>query len=53
MMLLFESRWHPSRKNKNLKDGSLELVVEVAGTKEIKTGFWASARLPKSSNRRP
>ena len=34
---LLERRWHPSQKNKKLKDGSLELSFEVAGTKEIKT----------------
>jgi hypothetical protein len=33
---LLERRWHPSQKNKKLKDGSLELAFEVAGTKEIK-----------------
>ena len=35
---LLERRWHPSQKNKKLKDGSLELTFEVAGTKEIKFG---------------
>lgn len=34
---LLERRWHPSQKNKKLKDGSLELTFEVAGIKEIKT----------------
>lgn len=44
---LLERRWHPSQKNKRLKDGSLELAFEVAGTREIKTwilGFGALAR---------
>jgi predicted DNA-binding transcriptional regulator YafY len=44
---LLERRWHPSQKNKKLKDGSLELSLEVAGTKEIKTwilGFGSLAR---------
>lgn len=43
---LLERRWHPSQKNKKLKDGSLELAFEVAGTKEIKTwvmGFGSLA----------
>ena len=45
---LLERRWHPSQKNKKLKDGSLELAFEVAGTKEIKTwimGFGALAKV--------
>ncbi|MBI2230632.1 MAG: WYL domain-containing protein [Deltaproteobacteria bacterium] len=45
---LLERRWHPSQKNKKLKDGSLELAFEVAGTKEIKTwvmGFGSLARV--------
>ena len=45
---LLERRWHPSQKNKKLKDGSLELGFEVAGTKEIKTwimGFGSLARV--------
>jgi predicted DNA-binding transcriptional regulator YafY len=45
---LLERRWHPSQKNKKLKDGSLELTLEVAGTKEIKTwimGFGPLARI--------
>ena len=45
---LLERRWHPSQKNKKLKDGSLELTFEVAGTKEIKTwimGFGSLARV--------
>jgi predicted DNA-binding transcriptional regulator YafY len=45
---LFERRWHPSQKNKKLKDGSLELAFDVAGTKEIKTwimGFGALAKV--------
>ena len=45
---LLERRWHPSQKNKKLKDGSLELSFEVAGTKEIKTwilGFGALAKV--------
>lgn len=44
---LLERRWHPSQKNKKLKDGSLEFTFEVAGTKEIKTwilGFGSFAR---------
>ncbi len=43
---LLERRWHASQKNKKLKDGSLELSFEVAGTKEIKTwimGFGSLA----------
>jgi predicted DNA-binding transcriptional regulator YafY len=45
---LLERRWHPSQKNKKLKDGSLELALEVAGTKEIKTwilGFGSLAKV--------
>lgn len=45
---LLERRWHPSQKNRKLKDGSLELAFEVAGTKEIKTwimGFGAIAKV--------
>ena len=45
---LLERRWHPSQKNKALKDGSLELDFEVAGTKEIKTwvmGFGSLAKV--------
>jgi len=45
---LLERRWHPSQKNRKLKDGSLELAFEVAGTKEIKTwimGFGSLARV--------
>lgn len=45
---LKERRWHPSQKNKKLKDGSLELAFEVAGTKEIKTwvmGFGSPAKV--------
>jgi predicted DNA-binding transcriptional regulator YafY len=45
---LLERRWHPSQKNKKLKDGSLELTFEVAGTKEIKTwivGFGSLAKV--------
>ena len=45
---LLERRWHPSQKNKKLKDGSLELAFEVAGTKEIKTwilGFGSLAKV--------
>jgi len=45
---LLERRWHPSQKNKKLKDGSLELTFEVAGIKEIKTwilGFGALAKV--------
>jgi proteasome accessory factor B len=43
---LLERRWHPSQKNKKLKNGSLELSFEVAGTKEMKTwilGFGSLA----------
>jgi predicted DNA-binding transcriptional regulator YafY len=46
--VLLERRWHASQKNKKLKDGSLELAFEVAGTKEIKTwimGFGSLARV--------
>lgn len=46
--VLLERRWHASQKNKKLKDGSLELTLEVAGTKEIKTwimGFGALAKV--------
>lgn len=45
---LLERRWHPSQKNKKLKDGSLELSFEVAGVKEIKTwilGFGSLAKV--------
>lgn len=45
---LLERRWHPSQKNKKLKDSSLELSFEVAGTKEIKTwilGFGSLAKV--------
>jgi predicted DNA-binding transcriptional regulator YafY len=45
---LLERRWHPSQKNKKLKDGSLELAFEVAGIKEIKTwilGFGSLAKV--------
>jgi predicted DNA-binding transcriptional regulator YafY len=45
---LLERRWHPSQKNKKLKDGSLELAFEIAGTKEIKTwilGFGSLAKI--------
>jgi predicted DNA-binding transcriptional regulator YafY len=45
---LLERRWHPSQKNKKLKDGALELTFEVAGTKEIKTwilGFGSLAKV--------
>jgi len=45
---LLERRWHPSQKNKKLKDGPLELAFEVAGTKEIKTwilGFGLVAKV--------
>jgi proteasome accessory factor B len=43
-----ERRWHQSQKNKKLKDGSLEIAFEVAGTKEIKTwilGFGSLAKV--------
>jgi predicted DNA-binding transcriptional regulator YafY len=42
-----ERRWHPSQKNKKLKDGSLELAFEVAGTKEIKTWIMGFGSLAK------
>jgi predicted DNA-binding transcriptional regulator YafY len=45
---LLERRWHPSQQNNKLKDGSLELTFEVAGTKEIKTwilGFGSLAKV--------
>jgi len=45
---VLERRWHPSQKNKRLADGSLELIFEVAGTKEIKTwilGFGSLAKV--------
>jgi predicted DNA-binding transcriptional regulator YafY len=45
---LLERRWHQSQKNKKLKDGSLEIAFEVAGTKEIKTwilGFGSLAKV--------
>jgi len=45
---LLERRWHPSQKNKKLKDGSLELAFEVAGTKEVRTwilGFGSMAKV--------
>jgi len=44
---LVERRWHPSQKNKKLKDGSLELTFEVAGTKEIKTWIMGFGSLAK------
>ena len=44
---LLERRWHPSQKNKKLKDGSLELGFEVAGTKEIKTWILGFGSLVK------
>ncbi len=43
---LLERRWYPSQKQ--LKDGSLELAFEVAGTKEIKDldlGFGSLAKV--------
>ena len=45
---LLERRWHPSQKNKKLKDGSLELAFEVAGTKEIKTWIMGFGSLAKA-----
>lgn len=45
--VLLERRWHPSQKNKKLKDGSLELAFEVAGTKEIKTWIMGFGSLAK------
>jgi predicted DNA-binding transcriptional regulator YafY len=45
---LLERRWHPSQKNKKLKDSSLELTFEIAGIKEIKTwilGFGSLAKV--------
>ncbi len=50
---LLERRWHPSQKNKKLKDGSLELAFEVAGTKEIKSwilGFGSLAKVLKPAS---
>jgi proteasome accessory factor B len=44
---LLERSWHPSQKNKKLKDGSLELAFEVAGTKEIKTWIMGFGSLAK------
>jgi predicted DNA-binding transcriptional regulator YafY len=44
---LLERRWHASQKNKKLKDGSLELSFEVAGTKEIKTWILGFGSLGK------
>ncbi len=44
---LLERRWHPSQKNKKLKDDSLELAFEVAGTKEIKTWIMGFGSLAK------
>jgi proteasome accessory factor B len=44
---LLERRWHPSQKNKKLKDGSLEIAFEVAGTKEIKTWIMGFGSLAK------
>ena len=44
---LLERRWHASQKNKTLKDGSLELSFEVAGTKEIKTWIMGFGSLAK------
>ena len=48
---LLERRWHPSQKNRKLKDGSLELTLQVAGTKEIKTwimGFGSTRQGPRT-----
>ncbi len=44
---LLERCWHPSQKNKKLKEGSLELAFEVAGTKEIKTWILGFGPLAK------
>jgi predicted DNA-binding transcriptional regulator YafY len=44
---LLERRWHPSQKNRKLKDGWLELTFEVAGTKEIKTWIMGFGSLAK------
>jgi len=44
---LLERRWHASQKNKKLKDASLELSFEVAGTKEIKTWIMGFGSLAK------
>ena len=44
---LLERHRHPSRKNKKLKDGSLELAFEVAGTTEIKTWIMGFGSLAK------
>ena len=45
---LLERRWHPSQKNKKLKDGSLELAFDIAGTKEIKTWILGFGSLAKA-----
>jgi len=44
---LLERRWHPSQNDKKLKDGSLELAFDVAGTKEIKTWILGFGPLAK------
>ncbi len=44
---LLERRWHPSQKNKKLKDSSLLLSYEVGGTKEIKTWIMGFGSLAK------
>ena len=44
---LLERRWHLSQKNENLKDGSLEITFEVAGTKEIKAWIMGFGSLAK------
>ena len=44
---LLERRWHPSQKNRKLRDGSLELTLQVAGTKEIKTWIMGFGPLAK------
>jgi len=42
-----ERRWHPSQKNQKLKDGSLELASDVAGTKGIKAWIMGFGSLAK------
>jgi predicted DNA-binding transcriptional regulator YafY len=44
---LLERRWHPSQKNRKLKDGSLEIILQVAGTKEIRTWIMGFGSLAK------
>ncbi|HEX9144620.1 MAG TPA: WYL domain-containing protein [Candidatus Binatia bacterium] len=51
--LSFGAPLHPSQKNKKLKDGSLEVAFEVAGTKEIKTWILGFGSLAKVLEPRP